>query len=76
MIELIQYRWGSSRPDRRRSEQGAKMIHPTTGPKSDPESSLRQRIRESHFLKTNDGTDSGRCSPSSENPNPSVKEKI
>jgi len=74
MIELIQYRWGSSRPDRRRSEKGAKMIQPTNGPKSDPESSIRQRIRENHFLKSNDGTDSGRCPFSLENPSPPFKE--
>lgn len=74
MIELIQYRWGSTRPDRRRSDQGAKFTQPTTGPKSDSESSIRQRIREGHFLKRNDDADPGHRPPNSENSNTAIKE--
>ena len=74
MIELIQYRWGSFRPDRRRSDQGAKFTQPTTGPKSDSETSIRQRIRESHFLKRNDETAPGARPQELENPKSAFKE--
>lgn len=60
MIELIQYRWGSSRPDRRRSAQGTKFPS-INGQDSESETSIRQRIRETHFQQKRDPNPDGRA---------------
>ena len=53
MIELIQYRWGSSRPDRRRSAKST-SFRPISGLNFQTEASNRQRIRENHFPQKHD----------------------